>query len=264
MIKYAINNLQSFCTYDNILNITFKKSGFHVSYLKGNQDDSLSHLTRYFCKFAYFENEEIEDLRKGNLVPVYLIAIGATEYYGPNRNGDGFNIQVCKKYHPTFTKYANFYRNHQNKDPNNKYGIVKLSTFNDEMNRIELLVYLFGNEKTANKYKGKVADRELNLLFSQKDFPVSMACKVSYDICSICGHRSTCREEYCRGINEGGTCPGGGLYTKMGSILRDGRQLYAINPDPIFFDISHVIKPADRTAWTLGIVPLQDVIQLVK
>ena len=34
--------------------------------------------------------------------PVHLIAIGATEDYGPNRNGDGFCRNTCQKYHNTF------------------------------------------------------------------------------------------------------------------------------------------------------------------
>ena len=43
-------------------------------------------------------------------VPVHLIAIGATEDYGPNRNGDGFTRDCCQKYHGTFEKFARFYR----------------------------------------------------------------------------------------------------------------------------------------------------------
>jgi hypothetical protein len=45
-------------------------------------------------------------------VPVHLIAVGATEFYGPNRNGDGFKEATCREFHPTFQKYARWYRNH--------------------------------------------------------------------------------------------------------------------------------------------------------
>src|SRR4051812_29483808 len=63
-------------------------------------------------------------------VPVHLIALGATEAVGPNRNGDGFKIASCRKYHDTFVKHSRFYRNHKNKDPKKSYGIVKMSMFN--------------------------------------------------------------------------------------------------------------------------------------
>ena len=52
-------------------------------------------------------------------VPVHLIAIGSTEFYGPNRNGDGFKEATCKKDHNSFVKHARWYRNHKNKNPQN-------------------------------------------------------------------------------------------------------------------------------------------------
>ena len=41
-------------------------------------------------------------------VPVHLIALGASEAYGPNRNGDGFKEATCKQHHDTFVKFAKF------------------------------------------------------------------------------------------------------------------------------------------------------------
>ena len=43
---------------------------------------------------------------------IHLIAMGSTEFSGPNRNGDGFRSAVLRQYHPTFTKHAHFYRDH--------------------------------------------------------------------------------------------------------------------------------------------------------
>ncbi|MEM5809084.1 MAG: hypothetical protein QXH92_04195 [Candidatus Aenigmatarchaeota archaeon] len=207
------------------LNRFSKKAGYDLAY-------KVSQLT--------FENGE---------VPIHLIALGAGEYYGPNRNGDWFGVDVCRKYHKTYEKFARFYRNHQNKDPSKSYGIIKLSHYNEDMHRIELIVSLFGNEKIAKKHGGLVADRELEKLAAGAPIAVSMACHVSHDICSICGNKARSRSEYCLGIDEGGTCEGGGLRHKIASTLADGRILYAINPDPKFIDISHVPKPADRIAW---------------
>lgn len=113
-------------------------------------------------------------------VPVHLLALGATERIGPNRNGDGFSEKVCRERHDTFTKFAKFFRNHKNKpakgDPH--YGQVKLSAYNEDMGRVELLVLLNGNEKVAKENGGLVADVELHKLANGESFPVSMACVV--------------------------------------------------------------------------------------
>lgn len=107
---------------------------------------------------------------------VHLIAMGTTEAYGPNRNGDGFSKKACIQYHPTFVKHARFYRNHKNKDPQKSYGIVKASAYNPAMSRIELIVALNGNEKAAKANGGLVADKEMEKLASGEDIAVSMAC----------------------------------------------------------------------------------------
>lgn len=43
---------------------------------------------------------------------LHLIAMGATEYTGPNRNGDGWTSDTLRKTHDTFVKHAMFYRDH--------------------------------------------------------------------------------------------------------------------------------------------------------
>lgn len=112
---------------------------------------------------------------KGEM-PVHLIAIGATEDYGPNRNGDGFTRDTCREHHHTFKKHARFYRDHQNKDPRKSYGIVKASLWNDAMKRIELICGLNMDKEAAERNGGLVADRELQMLADGKNTPVSMAC----------------------------------------------------------------------------------------
>lgn len=107
---------------------------------------------------------------------VHLIALGTTENYGPNRNGDGFSKQACKDYHHYFVKDAKVYRNHKNTDPKKSYGVVKASEFNDEMNRVELIVALNTNEKAAKANDGLVADKEMEKLASDKPMACSMAC----------------------------------------------------------------------------------------
>ena len=117
-------------------------------------------------------------------IPIHLIAIGATEDYGPNRNGDGFTRECCRKYHHTFEKFARFYRDHANKNPEKSFGIVKASYYNEPMRRIELICALNGSQEAAERNGGLIADREMEKLSSGKDIPVSMACKIPFDKCS--------------------------------------------------------------------------------
>lgn len=183
-------------------------------------------------------------------LPAHLIAVGATEYYGPNRNADGFREAVCKQYGQTFKKYARFYRNHRNKDPKISYGVVKEALYNPDMHRIELIV---GINKTAaaaqrngNLYDPSLVER----LLSDRPVGVSMACRVAHDVCSWCGNKARNRNEYCDSHN----CTGGGLKKNAGAVLACGHILHADNPQPQFFDISEVTRPADRTAYITGVL----------
>jgi hypothetical protein len=120
-------------------------------------------------------------------VPIHTIALGSTEFYGPNRNGDGFVDKVLEKYAHTFEKYARFYRNHANRRPEKSYGRIIKAAYNRPMHRIDLLVGLNGSEKTAAINGGLVADKELEILHKGESIPTSMACKVAYDVCFSAG-----------------------------------------------------------------------------
>lgn len=137
---------------------------------------------RASAPFAH-EIQKIASSLKDDEPLVHLIAMGSTEAYGANRNGDGFRNEVLRRYHPTFEKYAKFYRSHQNKDPKKCYGHVKLSTHNDPMQRVELAVALNGSPEAARRNGGIFADREMEKLAQGKDIPVSMAARVPFDVC---------------------------------------------------------------------------------
>ena len=185
-------------------------------------------------------------------IPVHMIAIGATEDYGPNRNGDGFTRDCCRDYHRTFEKFARFYRDHANKNPAKSFGIVKASAYHEPMHRIELIVALNGSKEAAERNGGLLADREMEKLAADKDIAVSMACKIPFDVCSSCGNKAKTRAEYCDSTDVGGFCKAGGLKHNIGRVLADGHVLHADNPNPTFFDISHVFRPADRIAYVSG------------
>lgn len=181
--------------------------------------------------------------------PIHMIAIGATEAYGPNRNGDGFKEATCRKYHDTFVKHARWYRNHKNKDPQQSYGLVKASMFNDKMKRVELIVALNSTKEAAERNKGLVADKEMQKIASGDDnWGVSMACRVSHDVCSGCGNKARNRDEYCTED----MCKYGGCRGNLTKVAADGHVLHVDNPNPTWFDISDVYRPADRIAWVVG------------
>lgn len=185
-------------------------------------------------------------------IPVHLIAIGATEDYGPNRNADGFTRDCCRQYHSTFEKFAKFYRDHANKNPEKSYGVVKVAAYNEPMKRIELICALNGSKEAAERNNGLIADREMEKLAKGDDIGVSMACKIPFDKCSSCGNKARTRAEYCDSVENGGMCKAGGLKHNLGRVLEDGHILHADNPNPTFFDISHVFRPADRIAYISG------------
>jgi hypothetical protein len=183
-------------------------------------------------------------------VPVHLIALGASEAYGPNRNGDGFKEATCRKYHDTFVKFAKFFRNHKNKaeqgDP--YYGYVKASAYNEDMKRVELLCGLNAEKSAADRNGGFVADAELEKIARGEDMPVSMACRVPHDICSFCKHAARNRDEYCTKEK----CAAGGCRSNLTKLVKVGNDLHHLhvdNPDPTWFDISRVFRPADRIAY---------------
>lgn len=197
-------------------------------------------------------------VRKVQLEPgeelVHNIALGAKEYYGHNRNGDGFKEAACRDYHPTFVKYARWYRHHQNKDPKKGYGLVKFSEYNEDMKRVELLIALNATKEAADRNGCLVADEELKLLHEGKDIPTSMACKVAYDTCDSCGNRARKKEEYCLGEDEGGMCKRGGIRNRMCFPHEDGYVNHVNNDHPLFFDMSKVFRGADRISWADGLV----------
>lgn len=220
----------------------------------------IGHDLREFLKRAAVDfTKDLPDFRPDpNESLVHLIAMGSTEFYGPNRNGDGFKEAALKQYHDTFVKNAYNYRNHKNKDPKISYGRVKASKYNDIMHRVELLVGFWNNEKAAADHGAVYAgDNVLKRVHDGDDVPWSMACKIAYDVCASCGNQAKTRDEYCTEDS----CVGprgekrGGCRTHLAQTAYDGFINHVDNPHPKFFDISHLVvgdrngKPADRIAW---------------
>jgi len=161
---------------------------------------------------------------------ILVLALGANEYYGPNRNGDGFRETELKRTYKTFETHAHVYRSHVNKDPKKSFGKVVRAFYNDRMHRVELVLEI--DDAKAPDIAQKIQDHE--------SVAVSMGCRIKFDVCSICGNKAPSRKEYCEHAK-----------FKLNDILEDGRLVYVDNPNPVFFDISVVWRPADKTGYML-------------
>lgn len=209
----------------------------------GNRQD-LSHITKT-------ASEALDYIKNVNPEPgkthLLALAMGSTEAYGPNRNGDSFTErpvlapngkdhwvapgEELTKHYKTFeTNPAHAFLHHVNKDPAKASGHVKKAFWNQKMSRVELLICI-DNAK----------DPEWVQRVNDGDFPaVSMGCRIKYDVCSQCGNRAPTRAQYCDHVK-----------FAMNQVNPDGTKNYVHNPDPSFFDISRVIRPADRNGYTL-------------
>lgn len=161
---------------------------------------------------------------------ILVLAMGASEYYGPNRNGDAFRETELLKKYKTFETNAHVFRSHVNKDPAKSMGSVVKAFYNSDMHRVELVLELVDSK--CPDIVEKIRNGE--------NVAVSMGCRIEFDVCTICGNKAPSRKEYCDH-----------LLNELNEIYPDGRIVAADNPDPNFFDISVVYKPADKTGYML-------------
>lgn len=163
---------------------------------------------------------------------LWVIGVSAMEYYGCNNNGDAFHEADLKATYQDFVRNAHIFIHHVNRDPRKSIGKPIYAWYNNPMHRVELILEIDRNAQGAEDVVRRISDGE--------QMYVSMGCTVKYDICSICGNKAPTRALYCDHLRY-----------NMKKILPDGRQVYAINPNPKFFDISIVTRPADPTAFAL-------------
>jgi len=163
---------------------------------------------------------------------LHILAMGAGEWYGANRNADYFPEENLKKHHQTFvTSPAHIFKNHVNKDPGIAIGQVVFAVYNEKMHRVEVIAWV-----------DRVKGADVVTKVEQGQFPAtSMACHTPYDTCSICGNQAKSRAEYCTHLTN-----------ELGKIYPDGRKVMSINDAFLrFFDMSMVFRPADVTSSVL-------------
>lgn len=159
---------------------------------------------------------------------LYLIVRGvsAGEYWGCNKNSDYFPEEELKANYKTFLA-AHVFKNHENKQIENAIGDVIEATWNDSMKCVELLI----------RIDRKVAPTIVRGFEQGFMTDVSMGCRISHSVCSICGNKAKTKFEYCDHIKH-----------QRGRIYDDGRKVYEINIAPKFHDISAVLTGAERSA----------------
>lgn len=181
---------------------------------------------------------------------VLVIGLGSFEYYGLNRNGDGFNevpfkpgcsngpgrdawVQEdeCIQHHYKTYEQGNVFRHHVNKDPKRAVGRILKAFWNPFMHRVEVLEDI-DNAKAPDLVE-QIADGE---------FPAkSMGCRIKFDVCTKCGNMAPTRKQYCDHLK----------FQMNWLEPNTGIRYGALNPSPRFFDSSWVIRPADRTGYML-------------
>lgn len=161
---------------------------------------------------------------------VHYIGLGDYETYSFNKNGDAFTKHANENYHHTFLN-GHYFREHNNSDPKHAIGQVKAAFYNPDMNRVEIIVW--GHKKKAAE--------ELERIKSGKSASCSMSCKVAYDVSSITGKKAATRfdyDDYCK--------------YRLGQWIPEHKKFaFVFNPEPDFFDLSDVKRPADRIAHEL-------------
>ena len=164
---------------------------------------------------------------------LHIIALGAYEGTGQNRNGDCFLEKDCEKNYKCFQEAGRaVHRHHKNKPSDPKYGNIKAAAYNKKMRRIELVIGL-DRDKCADILDEQEKTGNSNW---------SMAAKLGSDLCSWCGHRAKTDNDRCEHIP-----------ANLGEINKEGEMCSMINsPDPRWFEISYVKRPADRIGMSLS------------
>jgi len=210
------------------------------------------HLTD---KYAYLPIRNVEGLEWSGRV--YNIEVGVDNSYvvnsiavhNSNKNGDYFPESIgedrgLKRYYKTFEQ-GHVYLNHDNDDSQKSIGKIIYASYNDKMHRVEVLEQIDRDVSGAQDILHRI---------DQGRMPrVSMGCKVPYDICSICGNKASTRADYCEHLK-----------TQMNKLLPDGRQVYAINEHPRFFDASFVHIEADPSSGVLLKVAKEKVLEAIE
>ena len=213
--------------------------------------------------------QAIADLKRDPMYYYVVInALGSYEIWGANRNGDAFPRAGLSHYsmmtdmatkedygYKTFEYYGHLYKHHVNKDPKKGFGKVFFSSWNPRIERVELIVGI-------DRFKGQDM---IDTLESGGLMAVSMGCKLPFDECSICQHKSKEVKDYCIHLRKYMGKIATPEQARQWSLelkknIMPGASIHAWNWKPRFHDISKVFIGAEVTAYALGKVANHGVI----
>jgi len=161
----------------------------------------------------------------------WLIDALGSDVYGNNINGDRFPREMLahdgEAYgHKTFERFGYPFFHHINKDPKYAYGPkVPLAVWQEKMERVQVVAWW------SHELCGDLMDR----LLDGEIIDVSMGCRVPFDECTVCGNRAKKRSQYCDHLR-----------SEMNKLYPNGVRVGAINWYPKFFDISRVVRGAEK------------------
>lgn len=228
-------------------------------YADGSRVEVDDRIGRPRVKTAASE-EALHEVAKIKPVPgrVYalVIGLGSTEFWGFNNNGDSFpenallgltpddvSMSYFDRYakrlpsswgYRTFMK-AHVFEEHKNSNPKYAIGGIHATFWNPRMHRVENLIWV-------DRLKGK---RWAEKFDNGENVGTSMACKIPFDRCSICGNMASRKSEYCGHLKIGSPA------YELRQIRKDGTPVVMINDFPEFFDESCVAVPAAPEAMTI-------------
>lgn len=187
-----------------------------------------------------------------------VIGLGSEEFWGTNNNGDSFpehgllglppkdvSMSFFDRYakrlpkewgFKTFKK-AHVFEEHRNTNPRLAIGGVHDTFWNNRMHRVENLIWLDRGNVKAAKWVKRSDENE--------PFGTSMACRVPFDRCSICGNLAPTKAQYCGHLRSGSST------YQLRQIRPDGKAVSMINDFPDFFDESCVETPAAPEALNI-------------
>lgn len=167
----------------------------------------------------------------------HAITMGSSDFFGVNRNFDGWTDKELKERHPTFVTHGRNYREHNNKDKSAAVGEIKAAKFDPDLHRGEIVMWT-DIDKAASEFERARAGEEQH---------GSMAATIDFDLCSCCGHKSKTASDRCDHIR----------YTPGAYLPEFRKYAYMDNVGSTFKDYSWVRRPADRIAHTLNyLMPL--------
>lgn len=172
-----------------------------------------------------------------------MVPLGADESWEETVNGDAFERRYLAPVrndwgHYTFQLRGRAHMHHASEDPSTSFGSYPLMVYSDASDRCEG-IWKLDNEKAKREGAGGL----IRAIRERRNFPISMGCKVPYDVCSSCGHKARTIRQHCMCTR----IPGFGHIDPI-----TGVKIRVFNPEPDFEETSGVGVNAAPEALILG------------